>query len=553
VDLLMADRYALAAGPDDCLLCARARLSEMDGFHLRSSSTRRRAVDAEAEHPFFRAFLDAFASPPRDAGYVAVGRHDVGVRHGDVVCRAHCPHADAAPPASVGAAAPDPAGYRARDLATSFGEGRRESDLCNPVTGVLSADLSPDLGSLVTSKVSGFVVQHGDHGAFVRAWGGHCDSYARSAQVGLAEGIERVCCAEPDPDDVVSDVPEGVRLVQPADFGLDPASWRIPHPVITAWTCGVDLVDGSAAAVPTRTVHYEARVADPVYVQDSSSGCAVGGDDDEARLFGLLEVVERDAFLLAWHGDLPLRDIDPDSIRDEESLAYLRRLRLVGRRVRFVDATVGVEVPTVIAICDTASGGTCLGAGSHPDPERALRGALVEVASDFTVIEDRAAQRRPELVAMLADPGLVRAVEDHADLYGLAEARPRLTRWARGDAGDPCAGRPADDRPPIGLADLRRDARAGEDVATDLRIVVAAAARAGVRPIAVDVGSALSRRHLLACAKVVVPGLLPLDFGWADQRALRMPRLADRCRAWLVEQRMDPTSLRLHLQPHPFP
>ncbi|WP_317232375.1 YcaO-like family protein [Clavibacter capsici] len=552
MDVLIADRYALVAREGDCLACARVRLAEMDGFHLRSSSTSRRAVDADAEHPFFRAFLDAFASPARDGGYVAVGRHDVGVRHGDVVCRAHCPHAPSASPASVDVPEPDPAGYRARDLAASFGEGRRESDLCNPVTGVLSASLSPDLGSLVTSKVSGFVVQHGDHGAFVRAWGGHCDSYARSAHVGLAEGIERVCCAEPDPEDVLTDVPADVRLVQPGDFGLDPASWRIPHPVITAWTRGVDLVSGAAAALPTRTVHYEARVADPVYVQDSSSGCAVGGDDDEARLFGLLEVVERDAFLLAWHGDLPLREIDADTIRDQESLAYLRRLRLVGRRVRFVDATVGVEVPTVIAVCDTASGGVCLGAGAHPDPERALRSAIVEVASDFTVVEDRAAQRRPELLAMLEDPGLVRAVEDHADLYGLPEARPRLTRWARGDSRS-SAGATADDRPPVALADLRRDAGAGEGVASDLRIVVDAAARAGVAPIAVDVSSALSRRHLLACSKVVVPGLLPLDFGWADQRALRMPRLADRCRAWLVEQGLAPTDLRIHPHPHPFP
>ena len=46
-------------------------------------------------------------------------------------------------------------------------------------------------------------------------------------------------------------------------------------------------------------------------MQESSNGCASGGSPEEAVYFGLMEVVERDAFLLAWYGQVPLTEIDP--------------------------------------------------------------------------------------------------------------------------------------------------------------------------------------------------------------------------------------------------
>jgi ribosomal protein S12 methylthiotransferase accessory factor len=51
---------------------------------------------------------------------------------------------------------------------------------------------------------------------------------------------------------------------------------------------------------------------------------------------------------------------------------------------------------------------------------------------------------------------------------------------------------------------------------------------------------------------VVVPGLLPIDFGWRKQRALHMPRTrtAFRRAGWRTTD-LEPGEL--HLVPHPFP
>lgn len=542
MELLTSARYVLAPGAQHCIECARMRLGEMDDFQLRSPSVARRAVAPEAANPFLPIFVDAFASDRRGGPrrYTAIGVRDLIVYHGDIVDGAHCPHAPIERPVRPSRGA----GYRPRPLEDYFAAESPVTDLSNPVTGVLSAQATEDVSSLVTAKVSGFMVSHGEHGQYIRAWGGHCESYARSQWVGLIEGIERICCAEPNPSDVLDAVPDGVRAIPPDDFGLDAEGWRIPNPVIGAWTLGRDLLTGEPVALPTRTVFYEAAIADPVYVQDSSSGCAAGGSEAEATLFGLLEIIERDAFLLAWHGDLPLREIETGSIRDGESLNYVNRLRLVGRTVRFLDATVGIGVPTVIAVCDTESGGVCLGAGSHPDPRRALRSALVEVASDFQVIESRLHQRRDELEQMLRDPFSVRGVEDHADLYGLPEARQWLVTWAR---------EPAASSRRIELADMRSDPAAGRSVETDLELVVEAIASAGFAPLAVDVSSSLSRRYGLSCVKAIVPGLLPIDFGWSDQRALHMPRLRQQSERWLRQSGAPAAAVHLHERPHPFP
>jgi ribosomal protein S12 methylthiotransferase accessory factor len=53
----------------------------------------------------------------------------------------------------------------------------------------------------------------------------------------------------------------------------------------------------------------------------------------------------------------------------------------------------------------------------------------------------------------------------------------------------------------------------------------------------------------LHTASVLVPGLLPIDFGWRRQRALVMPRL----RAAVSGDAGSSGRLRCNPAPHPFP
>jgi ribosomal protein S12 methylthiotransferase accessory factor len=63
----------------------------------------------------------------------------------------------------------------------------------------------------------------------------------------------------------------------------------------------------------------------------------------------------------------------------------------------------------------------------------------------------------------------------------------------------------------------------------------------------VDQTTPQQRRTGLRTVCAIVPGLPPMDFGWARQRALRMPRLRD---AWRRRGVAVDTARRV---PHPFP
>ncbi|QTX04075.1 YcaO-like family protein [Agromyces archimandritae] len=543
---LLGDRYLVIADADVCTDCALARMRDMDDFQLRSRH--REAVDVGARHPFLAALADAAAALPLP-GPLAVDRRTLATERVDFVCLEHCERAaaEAAAEATTDAAAAPPqpgapGAYRSRPLAASFAAGHRERDLANPVAGPLSAGIDIDLASHITAKSSGFFMKTGPYGQYTRPWGGHRSRTIDATRLGLLEGIERLGAASPAPAAMLDEPPAGARRVGLDAFGVPGDGWLLPAPEVRTWTPGVALRNGEAVALPTRLVAYDAELTDAPFVQESSNGCAVGGTDREAQLFGLLELIERDAFLIAWYGGVPLPEIELASVRDAETRWFLRRAELCGQRIRCFDASeTGIGIPTVIAVCESPTGSACVGAGAHPDPERAMAAAVVEVASDYQVVDLRLRQRRDEIERMLADFTAVRAMEDHADLFAHPAARPYLGVWLDS------AGRPAERRP---LAALARHPHPGRHVDDDLAAVLDAIDAAGFEAFAVDAATSLSRRHGIACWKTVVPGLLPIDFGWPKQRALAMPRLLDRARA-AGGARGDPEPL--HLVPHPFP
>ncbi|WP_172797127.1 YcaO-like family protein [Devriesea agamarum] len=412
----------------------------------------------------------------------------------------------------------------------------------SPVHAVIGSEIDVDVTGLVTAKVSGYLVLYFDDDYYTRPWGGHCANLGDALYLGILEGVERLSCESPPDAAVVREPPPGIRVVGLDEYGVPAEHWKIANPNVGAWAyahvieAAAPQLLGEKVLTPERLVFTRPSLDHIPWVQDSSNGCAVGGSDVEAILFGMLEAIERDAFMIAWYGKLSLAPIDPSSIKDEESRAYLQRMALCDVNVVFLDATVGVSVPTVIAVCSEPSGATCVGAGSHPDPERALKSALVEVASDFQIVAERGRSRAEEIDSMLADYSKVRAMEDHADLFATIESQPLIAHWRNPRLK------------PVSLDSLRLEYGGGSNVGSDLSSTIQACHDAGFQPLAVDMRSELLDRMGLSCWKVVIPGLIPIDFG-PYQRATRMPRLAER----IARVTGDSSSFRANPVPHPFP
>ena len=332
-----------------------------------------------------------------------------------------------------------------------------------------------------------------------------------------------------------------------AEPGVRPFDPARPIP----WVWGHSLRDHRPLLVPEILAYYHAPggLANR-FVQESSNGCASGGSPAEAVYFGLMEVIERDAFLLAWFGRAPLTEIDGSASRSPQTRAMIDRLAMYGYRARFFDTRVTFPVPVVTAVAERVDGGLgrlCFGAGASLDPEAALAAGLCEIATDAVNLRSRTLREERRLRAMAADFSQVRVLHDHPLLYGLPEMAGYADFLLHDDERRP--GR----RPLITPDALARDTvEPGDDMLQDVERCVAAVARAGFDVIVVDQTMPEQRRLGFHTAGVIVPGLLPIDFGWGRQRGPHLPRMRTALREGGLSA-ADLTPADLNPAPHPFP
>ncbi|MFJ7587612.1 TOMM precursor leader peptide-binding protein [Streptomyces sp. NPDC097617] len=396
--------------------------------------------------------------------------------------------------------------------------------------------------------------------------GGHgrARTFADSERIALFEAVERhagmrptgrrtdleASFAELGPDRALD--PERLGLPDPAHHG-HPASPTVPYtPELPLhWVQGWSLTRRRPIAVPEHVAYWDVPgPGRPRVVYESSNGCGLGNSPEEASLYGLFEVAERDAFLMAWYAATPLRRVHLPS-GDTDTLLLADRAEAAGYRLHLLDATNDFAVPAVLAVCRYEGNHPdaprmFLAAGAHHDPRAALRSAVAEVVTNVLEAPHRSfaegGPRDPErLRPMLDNPELVLTLDDHVGLNTLPEAAPRLEFLFA-------------DTPVVPVAEAWPGAPAPVPDLRDLLMrTVDRLARAGLEVITVDQSQpGLRERFGLHCVKVIVPGALPMTFGHVNRRTLGLSRLLE------VPHRLGRTGRpgrheELPLHPHPFP
>ncbi|MGW7312115.1 TOMM precursor leader peptide-binding protein [Streptomyces sp. NPDC054865] len=440
--------------------------------------------------------------------------------------------------------------------------------LVNPLCGALGSRTHHDTHSPVTESVSGSLRlgghRTGRSGLYEIAWAGHTDTHERSETVALFEGLERYAGQRPwgrgpatrmSLDELTA---RGLPALDPRPV-LHAPEFYARHPDThkpfrpderVDWVWGHSLVRDAPVLVPQHLVHYGPRRRGESLLSSNSNGCATGSCLEEAALFGLLELIERDAFLLSWYGAERLPEIDLDSATATPRRAALRaRLEGLGYRVRLFDLRVDLPVPAVLCLVRRRTpgpGNIVLSAGAALTAGDAVDSALQEVASLLPHHLRSIAAREEEARAMVTDYGLVRDLDDHDLLYGLPEMERHVPFL-----------RPYEDGPvrPVPLREAFADWEARgprpADLLDDLTACVDLLREVSEDVIVVDQTCPEQRACGLRSAAVVAPGLVPIDFGWEEQRALHHPRL--RTASWRAGRR--PAPLRdedIHRHPHPF-
>lgn len=346
----------------------------------------------------------------------------------------------------------------------------------------------------------------GESAALRSALGEACERYAATAWP--VDLVRRARPAEAAHDSLG---PNDLVLFDEDQYEALPYSPWDPDAEI-GWVEGVDVGTGGAVAIPAVAVlfGYDGSPADQLFAPNSN-GLAAGPSFEAATLGATLEVVERDAFLMAWMHGLPGARVDPYSVDNPIvcRLAEAYRRRDVSLELyRLVTDVAAVTVYLAIGVqcSDRAVGpgpAALIGLGADLSGNAAAAKAVLEVAQVRPALKARlrdpaVRRRRDELSAR---PELVSSLEDHDLLYAHPEMLPALDFW--------------------------RDQRAGAAVPDEaspteewerLAVLVDSLAEAGHRLVSCDLTPPELGTFGVHVARALVPGFQPIHFGANEAR-----------------------------------
>ncbi|WP_028548477.1 TOMM precursor leader peptide-binding protein [Paenibacillus sp. UNC451MF] len=385
--------------------------------------------------------------------------------------------------------------------------------------------------------------------------GGHSHSFADSELAAILEGLERYCGVAPRgkrtvvhnsfvnlKDDAIDPLKVGLHTQEHMDRPDFPYLRFDPDADIP-WVWGYSLLYERPILVPELLAYYSPSYGGG-FVYETSNGCALGGSREEAILYGILEIVERDSFLMTWYAKLPVPRLDYRSSGDKELMTMIERIRAVtGYEVLLYNTTMENGIPSIWAI---AKGGATqalnlvCAAGAHLDPIRAAKSALYELAGTITRVEANWEERRNDAEAMFYDSFLVENMEDHSILYSLPQAEERLCFLLD------------EQRPLRTFGEEFGPVATNDDLTDDLKQVLEVFRSLGLDVIVVDQSTSETLRNELYCFKVLIPGMLPMTFGHTLTRLAGLNRVLEvPMQLGYVDHKLSPEELNPY--PHPFP
>ncbi|SDJ04348.1 TOMM precursor leader peptide-binding protein [Alteribacillus bidgolensis] len=384
---------------------------------------------------------------------------------------------------------------------------------------------------------------------------GRTHSYEESELTAILEGLERYCGLAPHGKrTVIHDSYQNVKdqALHPMDVGVHekeqyakpgfPFKPFDPDRSIN-WVWGYSFLKERPILVPELLAYYSLGCGDG-FVYETSNGCALGGSLEEAVFYGIMEVVERDAFLMTWYAQLPLQRIDPYSTNDQELALMVDRVRAAaGYDLYFFNSTMEHGIPSVFALAKNRKKkglNVICAAGAHIDPLRAVKSSIHELAGMMLTLDDKLEENEEELLRMLKDSSLVQQMDDHGLLYGLPQAEERLQFLL-------------DDTRPLRTFDEEfKRAPGHDDLTDDLEEILQAFRRLNLEVIVVDQTTPEIARNGLYCVKVLIPGMLPMTFGHHLTRVTGLKRvLTTPMELGYTKQPL--TFEQLNPYPHPFP
>lgn len=385
--------------------------------------------------------------------------------------------------------------------------------LVDPVTGPIKsftkyepAPADPALHHWVTALADPAWDSFGRDTVFC---GGNALSNEVAQTAALGEAVERSSTCQVSWDDLLV-----ARYCDIADEALDPLAWDLFDPrtraaqgfpyaapsrqVELSWVWGFSLTQKRPVRLPASRAFSPFRAVTPDDFFDAPiiSGYSTHSTIEEAIYGALMEVIERDAFMIAWANQLQPPRLAIDPATSGEVGEYLAAFAARGIEVRCVLVDLDLGAHAVIAIArsrQTGDPSSVVAAAADMDVEAACRKALKELSANRLSVRHEMLSAGDSLP--LPDPQLV--VDERA--HGLLYARPDMASWLD-------IWWESENRMPL------PPASPAAGITSRLRDCIDVLMRAELEVTVVDLTAPAMQSLGLRTVKVLVPGAYPMNF-----------------------------------------
>jgi len=320
-----------------------------------------------------------------------------------------------------------------------------------------------------------------------------------------------------DPRSLVAFTPEQYRA---KGFSFRPFS--VSHEY--SWVKANCLTGGQDVFVPAQFVYTPFTVSnsEPIIWRSNTNGVATGLDRETSLSNALLEVVERDALMLAWYSRKRVFRIEMPNGTDSHLLDLAKRIRSCGLRVDCFGLSSDFDIPVCLTVIGSSRGDypiVCVGCAASLSWGHAIYKSVLECLQVRTSLQYRKNLRRS-----MESPNDVKSIPDHASYYSARPERLPAFEFLFNSHI-------------VSLADI---AVSTQTFDTDGRLqeCVNRIQAGGHEVYAVSLAPTEIQKLGYHVFRVIIPGLIPIHFGH-HTIPLGMPRLAEQ-------------SALLLQWPHPF-
>jgi ribosomal protein S12 methylthiotransferase accessory factor len=300
--------------------------------------------------------------------------------------------------------------------------------------------------------------------------------------------------------------PSAFVLYSPKQYANPDFAYRPWDPDLEVrWFLATELPTKHQVYVPATLVYLSLgdAPAPDFFCPPTSNGLAAGPNLQTATFHGLLELIERDAFLITWMNRLSVASIEI-SARTQAVFSICEHYAKFGVSVRLYNISTDLLPYVVMALAVDKSGdgpAAVIGLGCHPNPVIAATKALFEVCQARPGEIKRFRREQPS--KKLQSYRDVRGMEDHSAFFHPVERLEEFSFLLDSSRSEQ-------------LEELRN--RSCNDVTLDLDNCVKSLTQSGARVFYADLTTSDVAPYGLRVVRTLVTGLQPMHFGFGEER-----------------------------------